>query len=68
MQLMQPVEHTTSCDSLAISMGALEGLEVFKAHEKCLIVFNFLTFICLVDHYPEYQPLLYYVNVFNTKL
>jgi len=30
--LMQPVAHTTSRDSLAVSMGVLEVLEVFKAH------------------------------------
>jgi len=36
VRLVQPVAHTTSNDSLAVSMGALEVLEVFKVQQKCL--------------------------------
>jgi len=42
---MQPVAHTTSRDFLAVSTGALEVLEIFKAQLKCssLTFFNPLT-------------------------
>jgi len=43
VRLMQPVAHNTSRDSLAVSMGALQVLEVLKAHYKCSSLTSTLT-------------------------
>jgi len=39
VRLKQLVAHTTSRDSLAVSTGALEALEVIEAHKKNKVTF-----------------------------